>query len=257
MLAALGAVLSGCGDDAYKQTAKKDPAFADDLPTVASAQPTVPIPPLPSGDLRADLGITTERYGDYSNRDLVEKADIYWKLYYMTKALQEGHPSPETVPALQAVKAAMRKLHPDKNVTAIESIVKLIDTGLSAQNLEESLSRRGIRTASLGWSGGEYDLTRELRPTAHDVPGETGKRPKVSDSDARLAASFAGRFHKAPALVRQESFQQAAELANQLGDTLDEERSQAGAHPIGRDKVDPSAGLANPYASAFPSPPIR
>jgi hypothetical protein len=73
----------------------------------------------------------------------------------------------------------------------------------------------------------------------------------------RLAADWATRHHNLPALVEQESFSRAADMTSQLGDSLDEERRQAGESPIGRDKVAPDAGLGNPYESMFPSRPVR
>lgn len=226
-------------------------------PALAADSAPVPIPALPGGDLRSDLGITTERYGAYSNRDMVEKADSFWKFYWMTKALNEGHEPPGMRAELDTIDRVARKLHSDKNVSAISAIIKQIRTGLEASDLETRLSKRGVRTASLGWSGGSYDLSRALNDSTGGSKKPIRSGPKLNVEEARMAAAWATRHHKPPTLVERECYQRAAEMTRQLGDTLDDERRQAGEHLIGRDKVVPGAGLGNPYDSMFPSKTVR
>jgi len=77
-----------------------------------------------------------------------------------------------------------------------------------------------------------------------------------SSAGIKEAAEWAGHYHTSPEQVRRESFARASAATLTLGDDLDDERKQAGEHPIGRDKV-LGAGLGNPYESTFPTDPVR
>jgi hypothetical protein len=248
--------LFGCGEDEYKPVAKKA-ILADSTATdLAPAPATIQVPPLPGGDLRTDLGIASESYGDYSNRDMVDKADIFWKLYYMTKELQQGGTPRNLTAEFDALNNHAKKLHPDKNVAAIIDVLKEVRTGLDARNLGQRLARREIRVESLPWTGGGYAIERALK-SPDPSPAGRPKPPAATSADSRIAADWATRHHNSPLMVQQESFSRAADLTAQLGDSLDDERRQAGEHPIGREKVVPGAGLGNPYDSMFPSRPVR
>jgi hypothetical protein len=265
LIAMVMPILAGCGEDEYKRPAAEDPLGRPEnlaiSPAGSADSGTVPIPAVTSGDLhsdlRSDLGLTTERFGLYSNRDLTEKADAFWKLYWMTKAVNEGHALPGMRTELDALDQAVRKMRADKNVSAITSILKLVRTGLAASDLEARLSRRGVRTASLGWSGGSYDMNRVLTRGQGSSSTRIHIGPKLTASDARLAAAWATLHHKSPLMVERESYQRAAQMTADLGDTLDDERRQAGEHLIGRDKVLPGAGIGNPYESMFPAKIVR
>jgi hypothetical protein len=250
------AALCGCGEDQYKPPVRKN-LLADATPPPSVAAPApIPIPSLPGGDLRADLGIASERYSGYSNRDLVDKADIFWKLYYMTKELQQGGTPRNLTAEFDALNARARKLHHDQNVAAIAVILNEVRTGLDARDLGQRLARHGVGVDSLPWTGGGYAIERALRAPERIHDGERSLS-KVPTTEARRAADWATRHHASPAQVARESFSRAADLTNQLGDTLDDERRQAGESPIGRERVAPGAGLGNPYESMFPSRPVR
>ncbi len=253
---------AGCGEDRYRT-----PRAASRIATApppggfgASVAPSpINIPAIPANDLRTDLGITSEKYGDYSNRDLVDKADIFWKLYWMTKGLAEGRISADIPAELEKMARTVGKLHPDRNVEAISDILKDLKTGMEADRLSGQLNARGVPVASLNWAGGQVALSNQLKEKKpHGHVKNLQRSAVLSASVARDVEAWAGNHHAPPEQVHRKSIESAAGKTLHLGDTLDEERKQAGEHLIGRDKVIGSAtGLGNPYQSAFPTSPIR
>jgi hypothetical protein len=235
--------LAGCGEDSYKS--EKPYHFADSLPDMprrrSSVAPAITIPPLPVADLRSDLGLNAKPFGTYSNRDLRDKADVFWKFYWITKALEENRRPPSLNGELRTIEQAIRKMQPDKNTQSLSSILDEIREGLAADDLDQRLSSQGIRVATLPWSGGGYDLSRQLDGTTVKSRVSSYQTRKLSSSDIRLAVDWAARHHKSPSLVKDDSFRHASAMTSELGDALDDERKEAGEHPIGRDQIIPGS----------------
>jgi len=252
------AFLAGCGDDQYKLAPTENKELVT-APPIASLGPDVVPPPaidvpaLPANDLRDDLGISTERYSGYSSRDLVDKADIFWKLYYMNKSLETGHIEPEVRSALDKVARTTGKMTADNNVASIQAIIKDLKTGFEADALTNKLSSQGVGMASVNWSGGQLTVSTQLQNELNKKRSLSGRASSVGVRDA---AEWAGHHHASPEQIRRESFARASAATLALGDDLDDERKQAGEHLIGREKV-LGAGLGNSYESSFPTNPVR
>jgi len=146
-------VLAGCGEDQYKLAPENKELIT--APPIASlgpdikAPPAIDVPRIPANDLKDDLGISTERYSGYSSRNLTDKADVFWKLYYMGKSLETGHVEPEVRSTLDKLSRTTSKMTADKNTASIEAIIKDLKTGLEADALANKLSRQGIKAASV------------------------------------------------------------------------------------------------------------
>lgn len=241
--------LTGCsGEDEYK--AKPNPIYQKVVPD-SSVDVTKGMTAGPVINTAEAVGVKS--YGGgltsplESDHNYVDKADIYWKLNWMTQDTENGMFSPDFLPELDKLQSRLRDTEMDDKLPLIQEIIKDFRDAMEADKIAKDFRKAGLDAHRLPWANGRLGLEKSLNDTINKNPGnayfappQTTTRREKSLHERALA--YGEKYHASPEDVKKRLLANAATKTEHLGDMLGllgrESNTKPGDAPIRKYDVD-------------------